>query len=476
MEHNEQTRQLEHDPIGVLLWRFSLPAILGMLVSATYNIVDRIFIGQTIGEIGITAATLSFPAMMIINGLGMMIGVGSSTLISIKLGEKKAEDAEKIIGQAFLLFFIMSLVMGALGLLFLEPMLYLFGATETALPYAKEYLRIIILGIFFQKIAFGVNTFIRAEGRPRFAMLTMVISALLNTFFDWIFMCVLGTGIWGAAFATVLAQAITACWILWLYLSGRTLLKIRFRFIRLDYRLAKHIFILGLPPFTVQTVNSFLQMLQNHQLKIYGADYGLERGLQQGPDISIAVMGIIFSAVMIFIMPLLGIGQGMQPIVGYNIGAKKYARVRKVLSLGLIYAFGFSLICTVVIMIWPEWLIMPFVQADSPNRFEIIALGARAVRIFTVFLPGVAIVITASNYFQSRGQPFRALILTLIRQVLLLVPLLLFLPIWMRNLRGFSGLDGIWFATPIADLGSISLSIFFLIREYKFLKESEASD
>lgn len=473
MDHTEQTRQLENAPIGALLWKYSVPAITGMLVSATYNIVDRAFIGQTIGEIGITAATLSFPAMMVINAMGMMIGVGSSTLLSIKLGEKKYVDAEKILGQAFFLFFVISIVLGAFGLYFLEPLLYLFGATEKAMPLAKEYLEIIFIGIFFQKIAFGVNTFIRSEGQPKVAMITVIISALLNVFFDWLFLYVFRTGIWGAAFATVLAQAITAGWILWLYFSGRTLVKIRFRYIRLNYGLARQIFVLGMPVFMLQVVNCFLQIIQNQQLKIYGHAYGLEHGLKDGPEIAIAVMGIIFSAVMIFIMPLLGIGQGMQPIIGYNIGAKQYARTRKTLSLGIVCSFFFSLVCVCIVMLKPEWLIYPFVQNDSPNREEMIRLGTRAIRFFAVTLPGVAVVITSTNYFQSRGRPVYALLLTLVRQVFLLIPLLLFLPVWAEARPGFSGLDGIWLATPISDLGSIALATLLLVREYRYFRRVE---
>ncbi|MGL6193366.1 MAG: MATE family efflux transporter, partial [Thermoguttaceae bacterium] len=254
MDHNEQTHLLANESIGRLLWRYSIPAILGMVVNATYNVVDRIFVGQAINEYALTATTVCFPAMMFIGGVGMMIGIGSATLISIRLGEKQNEQAEKIVGQALLLFFIFSSVLTIVGLVCLEPLLYLFGATELSIGYAVEYLRIILLGLFFQMISFGVNSFIRAEGQPRIAMLTMFIAALLNTFFDWLFLFVFKTGIWGAAFATVLAQFITSFWILWLYLSGRTLIKIRVQNFRIDWKLALHVFHLGFPSFVMQSV------------------------------------------------------------------------------------------------------------------------------------------------------------------------------------------------------------------------------
>ncbi len=476
MDHTEQTRQLENASIRVLLWRYSAPAILGMIVNATYNIVDRIFIGQAIGEIGITAATLSFPAMMIFNSFGMLIGIGSSTLISIKLGEKKNGEAEKILAQALFLFLVVSVAFFVLGLIFLEPMLNLFGATKISLPLAKEYLGIILFGILFQTISFGVNSFIRAEGQPRVAMISMLIGAVSNTFLDWLFLIVLGTGIWGAALGTILAQAISSVWILWLYFSGRTLLKIRFREIRFNPRFTFQIVSFGFPPFVMQIMGCVLQILQNHQLKYYGAIYGNVHGLKNGAEISIAIMGILFSVFMLFLMPLLGIGQGMQPIVGYNIGARRFDRVARTLTLALSSAVLFSTASFLLVMIRPEWLIVPFIKLDSPERAEIIKLGVHAVRIFSIMMPGVGLVIITTSYFQSRGKPLRSLFLTMLRQVFLLIPLLLILPYVFETIPGSTGLDGVWYATPISDFGAIVLTIVFLTIEFKRLGRWYASE
>ncbi len=474
MDHSERTRQLEFAPVGSLLWKYSVPAILGTVVNATYNITDRVFIGQTIGEIGITAATLSFPVMMIINGFGMMVGIGSTTLISIRLGEKRNRDAEKILGQSLCLFLVMFAAFLVLGLSFLEPMLNWCGATPISLPMSKEYLGVIISGLIFQHISFGVNSFLRAEGRPRIAMTTMFIAAIANIILDWFFLCVLRTGIWGAAFATVLAQAITSVWILWLYFSGRTLLKIRFEDFRLDLKVVRHVFLLGFSPFVMQIMACVLQVLQNHQLKYYGEIYGKAHGIEHGAEISIAILGILFTVFLLFLMPLLGIGQGMQPIVGYNIGAKKYDRVARVLKLSLISAFLFSLVCYLTVIIRPDWLILPFVKPDAPGREAIIALGVRALRIFSFCLPMIAIAITTTNYFQSSGRPLRALFLTLMRQVLLLIPLVLFLPYWFERQSGYYGIDGLWFAAPISDFGSFSLGVVFLFFEYRRLRSKIA--
>ncbi|MCL2305456.1 MAG: MATE family efflux transporter [Planctomycetaceae bacterium] len=469
MDHSEQTRRLENAPIRVLLWQYSIPAILGMVVNATYNIVGRIFIGQTIGEIGITAATLSFPAVMIFNAFGMLIGIGTSTIISIKLGEKKNGEAEQIIGQSLFLFALISLLFAVIGTLFLEPMLYLFGATAVSLPLAKEYLGLVLFGILFQTISFGVNSFIRAEGQPRVAMYSMLIGALSNIFFDWLFLVVLGTGIWGAALAMILAQALSSVWVLWLYFSGRTLLKIRFRYIRFDYRRIFQIASYGFPPFAMQIMGCVLQILQNHQLKYYGEIYGKIHGLENGAEISIAIMGILFSVFMLFLMPLLGLGQGMQPIVGYNIGNRRFDRVRQTLSFALLVGFLFSTLTFILVMLRPEWLILPFIKSNVPNRAEILSLGTHAVRVFSIMLPGVGLAIITISYFQSCGKPLLSLFLSMLRQVLLLVPLLLFLPYVFERIPGATGLDGIWYSTPISDLGAIILAVLLLIFEFKRL-------
>lgn len=474
MDHSEQTRQLEEESIRVLLLKYSTPAIFAMVVSATYNIVDRIFIGQAIGEIGITATTLAYPAMMIINAFGMLVGLGASTLISIKLGEKKNEEAEKLIGQAIFLFLAMSVVFLVFGLLYLEPMLKLFGATEISLPLTKEYFSVILFGVFFQKISFGVNGFIRAEGQPRVAMISTLIGAVANVVLDWFFLFVLGTGIWGAAFATILAQAISSLWILWLYFTDRTLLKIRFRLIRIDLHQIWQIISFGVAAFVMQIVGCVLQIFQNHQLIYYGEIYGRVHGLTNGAEISIAIMGTLFVVFMLFIMPLLGIGQGMQPIVGYNIGARRFDRVARVLTLALCTGFIFSSCCCLLVVLRPEWLIAPFIKFDSPERAQIIVLGTKAIRAFSIMMPGVGIVVIATNYFQSRGKPVRSLMLTLVRQVFLLIPMLFILPYVFENMQEATGLDGIWYSFPASDLGGIILVVYFLVIEFRLLAQRKS--
>ncbi|MGL6193300.1 MAG: MATE family efflux transporter, partial [Thermoguttaceae bacterium] len=223
-----------------------------------------------------------------------------------------------------------------------------------------------------------------------------------------------------------------------------------------------------------QSVACFFQILQNLQLKYYGEIYGKSHNLAHGADVSIMIMGILFSTFMLFLMPLLGLGQGMQPIVGYNIGAKNFRRVEKTLSLGLICSLTFSLICFISIIVKPELFIFPFVKWDSPERTEIIALGVRAFRLVMIMLPGVGIAITASNYFQSSGSPTKALILTLVRQVVILVPALLILPGVLTNysasLDGLNGLDGVWLSFPLSDCGSITLAVAFLFFEFRRLR------
>ncbi|MGL6225852.1 MAG: MATE family efflux transporter [Thermoguttaceae bacterium] len=471
MDHSLRARQLEIEPIGSLLWKFSIPAILGTFVNATYNVADRIFIGQTIGEMGIAAATLAFPIMMVITGFGMMVGVGASTLISIRLGEKRTQDAEEILGRALLLFLILAAIFISLGLIFLKPLLFLCGATELSLPLSQQYLSIILLGVIFQFISFGVNSFLRVEGRPRIAMITMFIAAMLNIFFDWLFLCLFRTDIWGAALGTVLAQAISSVWILWFYISGRTHLKIVLANCRWSFSIIRSICIYGLPPFVMQLIGCLLLILQNNQLKYYGTLYGQEHGLEHGAEVAIAVLGILFAGFMLFLMPLLGLGQGMQPIVGYNIGAKKYDRVIHTLTLGLICGLVFGLGCYSVVLYRPEWLILPFLQPDAANRTAVVQLAVRALRYFSFMMPGVTVVIMTTNYFQSSGRPNRALMLTLCRQVFLLIPLLFLLPMFLHQIAGYSGIDGIWLAIAISDCGATLLACILLVQEYRRLRQ-----
>ncbi|GHT30023.1 hypothetical protein FACS18942_11010 [Planctomycetales bacterium] len=339
------------------------------------------------------------------------------------------------------------------------------------MPFAKEYISVIACGAFLHEITFGVNGFLRAEGKARTAMVTNLLAAFLNIFFDYLFLVVFQTGIWGAGVATLLAQFFSTIWIIWHYTSGKTLLRWRLKYIRWNTGLAKAVFILGLPPFIMQLLNFILQSIQMYQLGYYGELYGRKHGIEDGGVLAVNVIGIIFVIGMCLFFPLLGLNQGMQPIVGYNIGAKKFDRVAKALKLTIYTALIFTVLCTITVFLIPELILSPFVKADSPNRQELILLGTHALKAFVLVLPGAALVVATVGYFQSNGMANRAIALTLIRQVFILIPMLLILPPVLESTLNFNGMDGIWYAVPVSDFGAGLIAVFFIFREFRRLKK-----
>lgn len=471
---SHQTRELHEAPIRRLLLRFSIPVIVGMLVNSTYNIVARIFVGKFYGnsaaeaEQALAALTVSLPIMLILMAFGMMIGTGTGALISIRLGEQNKEGAERLLGLAMFLYIALSVFFMIFGLIFLEPMLSLFGASETAMPLAKQYMRIIILGVLFHELSFGMNGLLAAEGKPVITMVTMLISAILNIFFDYLFIVVLRTDIWGAALSSVLAQIVSSTWILWYYLSGRSLLRLKWSNIKFNPDLSLSIAIIGMPHFVMQSAACFLQAIQNRQLRHYGGIFGEMHGFEGGGDRAMAVMGIIFSVYSIFIMPLIGLSRGMQPIVGYNIGAKQYHRVRRTLLLGLMIATVFGFLFYIPIYTHTETFVAIFAKEHEASGQEFIALGAYALRVVAWMFPTVGISILISGYFQACGMSMVSLIQTLLRQVFILVPMILILP-HVFEYFGHPGLDGIWYATPISDLGAFVYCLGWLAWELRRL-------
>ncbi|MGL4942104.1 MAG: MATE family efflux transporter [Thermoguttaceae bacterium] len=459
-------RHLEEGPIGRLLWLYSTPAILGMVVSATYTIVDRIFVGWMIGPVGIAAVTLSFPITLVMIAFGMLIGIGSNTLMSIRLGEKRFDDAEKIVGQCVFLFLLVSTVFGVSVAIWADPLLRVFGASEQSLPQARQFLVIIAAGSFFHMVSFGVNSFLRGEGKPQIAMASLLLAAILNIVFDWFFLCVLKTDVWGAAVATVLAQAVTTCWIFWFYLSGRTVVKMRLKHIRFHSNIAREICYFGSAAFVMQVAACAVQGLTNRQLTTYSdtslALIGHTTSAGAASDLAIATMGIVFAVGTLFVMPLIGISQGLQPIAGYNLGANKPHRVRRVLLFALGYAMLFTVVAYALAMAEPQWLFAPFVSTETPDAERLIAFGTHATRIFFIGLPFVTVSIIASGYFQATGRPFQAMAITLTRQVLLLLPLTFFLPWVIETWWPGHGLEGVWIANPVADVIAGGLAITLL--------------
>ncbi|MDR2762617.1 MAG: MATE family efflux transporter [Planctomycetaceae bacterium] len=465
-----KTRQLGERSILALLAEFSIPAIAATLLTASHGIINRIFVGQTLGLDGINAVTITMPLFTLMLAFGMTVGIGSNVLLSIRLGERNNDEAERIIGQSIVLFIIMGVVIMLIGHFAREFLLRLFGASSSVMPYAKEYLSVMVCGFFFHEMSFGVNGFLRGEGKPRIAMITILIAALLNIFFDWLFLVQFRTEIWGAAYATLLAQFFSTCWVVFHYISGNTVLKWRLKYFRVDFSLAKEVFMLGLPPFIMQAVACVLQALQMNQLMFYGERFGQMRGIVKGGEIAVSAFGIVFIVSMFVYLTIIGLNQGVQPIVGYNIGAGKFKRVARTLKLAIICVTIFTLICVLVFFVCPNIILSPFVNKKVAEDVEMLNIAIRAIKIFVSMLPLAGVVIVMTGYFQSNGQSKTAIMLTLIRQVVLFLPLVIILPIFFEQILSGDGLDGIWYAVPVCDFGTFIFAIYLLKRELKRLK------
>jgi putative MATE family efflux protein len=440
----DSSKQLGESNIGQLLWKFSLPAITGMLVNALYNVVDRIFVGRGVGSLALAGITISFPVMIVLMAFSMLIGMGSSSLISIRLGERRKEEAEQIAGNGLVLLVLIAAVLSLLFLGFLEPLLSAFGASEVVMPYAADYLRVILTGNVLMSIGFGMSNMIRAEGKPVIAMYTILIGGITNILLDYIAIFLLEMGIKGAALATVISQGVSAGWVLYYYLSGKSLIKLRSKNFTLQPIVCLNIFAVGFPPFALQLVHSVQQVLFNKSLTFYGG------------DLAVAAVGVVFSLGTFMFMPVIGISQAAQPIIGFNYGARQFDRVKATLKLASFWAtviVGSGYIFT---RIWPENLIALFSRGDV----QLIELGSHAMQRLFLVLPVIGFQIVGAGYFQAVGKPVQATLLSLSRQVLLFIPLLLILP-------RFWGLEGIWWAAPIADAGATLITAGCLYYEFR---------
>jgi putative MATE family efflux protein len=449
MKNNMEMRD---QSINSLLWKFSLPAIVGMLVNALYNIVDRIFVGRGVGFIAIAATTVAFPIMLILLAISILIGVGATALISIRLGQQKIEEAERVAGNATVMLILLPVIIGAIYLLFPDPILIFFGASQEALPYARDFVQIIMLGAAFGSISMGMNNFIRAEGNPRLAMLTQVIGALINGVLNYIFIFKLGLGIKGSALATVSGQLFSAIWVLSYFLSGRSLVKIRLKNLKLQPPILLSIVSIGFAPFAMQIAHSIQQSILNKTLLVYGG------------DLALSAVGIMMSIAALMFMPIVGLSQGAQPLIGFNYGARQYDRVKETFKKAIIAGTCIALAGYLVINIWPTQIVGLFSKDTALTE-----MSSHAMRVFFALFPVVGFQIIGSNYFQAVGKPVQSTILSLSRQALLFIPLLLILP-------RFWGIDGVWRTAPIADGLAVLLTATLVYFEMKNLPKSKPLD
>jgi putative MATE family efflux protein len=429
-------------PLGKLLFKMSLPTTIGMLVSILYNVVDSIFIGHYIGSLGIAAITIIFPLSMIIMGISSTLGIGAASIISMKLGEKNIEYANKVFGNFISLIFIISFLSCIFSYIFIEPILKFLGSTNEILPFAKDYLSIIIFGAFFQIFSTSTNIIIRGEGFVKIPMISMIIGTVSNIILDYLFIVIFNLGISGSAFATVISQFLSFLFTFSYFLFKKSILEFKFINLKLNINIIKNILITGIPSFIRTLSMSIVGLIMNNSIKYYGN------------DITLASYGLLFQLMMIIILPALGILQGTQPIIGYNYGAKKNQRVKKILILSIKVS---TLIITIIyffVIIYPEILIKLFT-----NDLNLIENTKHISRIMLLAIPLIGFQFIASGFFQSIGKAKPAIITSLLRQFILLIPLILILPF-------FFGLDGLWYSYPIADLTSFFITFYLFKKEY----------
>ena len=437
--------RMESKNVLPLLIEFSVPAIIGMLVNAIYNVVDRMFIGNApgLGAVGIAGITISYPITLVLMAISLMIGVGGATRFSISLGMKKKDHAAIYQGNAIILTVIFGIIFTIVGNIFINPILEILGSSKQVLPYASDYLSIILFGAVFQCIAICGNNFSRAQGNPKNAMISQLIGAGFNILFDYILIMKMNMGMQGAAIATIGGQFLSMIWQLCYLCSNRSLIKLDLEHLRLKAKYSIDIIKTGIPAFLMQMANSILNFILNSSLGKYGG------------DIAISTVGIITSFQTICQMPLTGLMQGQQPLISYNYGANKPNRVIETLKYSIIGGTIIALIGFLAVQLLADTIIRMF-----NDEAEVIALGTKAIRIWFICLPVLGIQIMAANYFQCIGKIKIASILNLLRQIIILIPVMLLL-------SSLIGLDGIFIAVPIADFSAFVITVILFIRSLK---------
>ncbi len=431
------------EPVSKLLVQYSIPAIIAMTAASLYNMVDSIFIGQGVGAMAISGLAVTFPLMNLSAAFGAMVGVGASTLISVKLGQHDYRTAQLVLGNTLTLNLLLGILFGVVMLWYLDPILYFFGASDSTIGYAREYMEIILLGNVVTHTYLGLNAVLRSAGHPQAAMSCTILTVVLNTLLDPLFIYTFDMGIRGAAVATILAQIVALIWQFKLFSNKKELLHLKRGIYRLKRKIVTDTLAIGLSPFLMNTCACLVVIIINRGLATHGG------------DLAIGAYGIVNRITFLFVMIVMGLNQGMQPIAGYNYGARSYARMKQALRYTIV---GGTLVTTAGFLVGelvPEWVCRLFTSDKA-----LIDLSAYAMRIIVLFFPIIGFQMVTGNFFQSIGHAGKSIFLSLTRQLLFLIPLLLVLP-------RFWGLDGIWWAMPISDAIASLVAATLLVQQYK---------
>lgn len=445
--NNERTNKLGKESIGRLLFSLAIPAITAQLVNMLYNIVDRIYIGHLpdIGAAALTGVGVTFPIIMIISAFSALIGMGGAPRAAIKMGQKKLQDAEEILGNCFIVLMGISIALTAFFLIFGEQLLSMFGASAETLPHGLAYLNIYVCGTIFVQISLGLNSFITTQGFAKTSMLTVVIGAVINIVLDPILMFGFGMGVQGAAIATVVSQAVSALWVLKFLLGNNSKLRIRKVNMKLNKSVIIPVLLLGISPFIMQSTESLLNISLNSSLQRYGG------------DLAVGAMTILSSLVQILVLPLTGLTQGAQPIISYNFGAKNNDRVKKTFKLLITSALCYSAVFWVIMMVFPKLFISLFTSDDS-----LVEITAWSIRIYMGAAFALGAQIACQQTFIAIGQAKTSLFLALLRKIILLIPLIYILPNFFSD-KVFA----VFFAEPIADLIAVTVTVTIFLTQFK---------
>ena len=430
---------LGKEPIPKLLKQYAIPAIVAMTASSLYNMVDSIFIGHGVGALAISGLAVTFPFMNLAAAFGAMVGVGASTLLSVKLGAKDYGEAKKIVGNVIALNVIIGSVFMLVSLLFLDPILYFFGASEHTINYARSYMQIILIGNIITHLYLGLNSVIRSSGHPHQAMLATILTVILNAILDPIFIFVFDWGIRGAAVATILSQIFALIWVLFILTSKNEVIRLDRHFFRLDLRIVKDSLSIGLSPFLMNVASCFIVILINNGLQRYSG------------DLAIGAFGIVNRVIFVIIMIVMGLNQGMQPIAGFNYGAKQMNRVMEVFALTVKCATVITTLGFLMGEFFPKQIASIFTTDQ-----ELIEHAVYGLRLAVAVFPFVGFQMVASNFFQSIGMAHKAIFLSLTRQLIFLIPMLVVLP-------HFFGVTGVWISMPLSDTAATIVSAIMII-------------